>query len=108
MLITIDLQAVIGQFVGGQKPGQCPVSDIITTCDCPTNQMECYTDFHCPLVLCMHSILHVTLAKTAYLLSFLCANSMLRLSREKQNVCNSYYLLTWHACYVVLFLLVYH
>lgn len=45
---------------------------------------------------------------TAYLLSFLCANSMLRLSREKQNVCNSYYLLTWHACYVVLFLLVYH
>lgn len=74
MLITIDLQAVIGQFVGGQKPGQCPVSDIITTCDCPTNQMECYTDFHCPfgnyiyseypniVVLCMHSILHVTLA----------------------------------------------
>lgn len=48
MLIAIHLQAVLGQFVGGQKPGQCPVSDMVTTCDCPTNQRACYTDFHCP------------------------------------------------------------
>lgn len=47
MLSTIDLQAVVGQF-NWEKPGQCPVSDIVTTCDCPTNQMACYTDFHCP------------------------------------------------------------
>lgn len=48
MLIAIHLQAVLSQFVGGQKPGQCPVSDMVTTCDCPTNQRACYTDFHCP------------------------------------------------------------
>ncbi|XP_052693018.1 WAP four-disulfide core domain protein 18-like [Crassostrea angulata] len=46
----LSINAVVGQF-NWQKPGQCPVSDIVTTCDCPTNQMACYTDFHCPSVL---------------------------------------------------------
>lgn len=46
--LTYTFQAVVGYFLGGEKPGQCPVSDIATTCDCPTNQMACYNDFQCP------------------------------------------------------------
>uniref|UniRef100_K1QWP0 Uncharacterized protein n=1 Tax=Magallana gigas TaxID=29159 RepID=K1QWP0_MAGGI len=34
--------------VGKQKPGRCPVSNIITTCDCRPENIKCRGDQDCP------------------------------------------------------------